>query len=189
MGTDRNRFSLLQGIFERASTSNSQDEWMARLTVKQGVLWREKVRPLCPGGDSLWPFVRHALAPATLHLLRVPLHLDVFLRAIETPGGDSLAPAALGDARVAHSLQGLYELLWKRIVTTPAAPASASVAHRVEVVHRLVKWMEDNQRTTAPKSLFERVESEHLLPAAQFLAHEGLLRETGRFWEFLHQTF
>lgn len=130
------------------------------------------------------------LSPATRELLRVPLHLDLFMRALS-----ELASAEGDIATLPHqmrSLQDLYSTIWQQVVrkNDPSAP---SVADREMVLKMVANEMNRRQSTTVPQSLFEdqSIEVGH---AAQWLASQGILvpkasLQLSRGWTFLHQTF
>ena len=129
----------------------------------------------------------HLLSPTAHKLFKTPLHLDIFLRAIEERDGEErLAIPISGDLRMG-SLHGLYRLLWERFITSSATPATP--AERLDVVRLLKDSMHRKQRTTAPDSLFMQQATERLLPARDYLASQGLLQRQGDSWSFLHQTF
>jgi len=123
------------------------------------------------------------LASATKRLLRVPLHLDLFARAIE----ERRTPPA-GDMLGVTTLQELYTAVWRAIVLKPA-PDGPPMADREEVLRVLTEYMDRAQRTTAPRSIFATTTTAHLDCAAQWLASAGILVVTTQDWSFLHQTF
>lgn len=127
------------------------------------------------------------LTPATRKLLRVPLHLDLFLRAVESRDEQGIMLPLPGDSHVARSLQDLYLLLWNRIVASPNAPIPVNV--RVDTIRALVEAMNDAQQTSVPHSLFQNSENDLRLQAAEFFEREGLLQSERGNWSFLHQTF
>ena len=130
------------------------------------------------------------LSPATRELLRVPLHLDLFMRALS-----ELASAEGDMATLPHqmrSLQDLYSTIWQQVVrkNDPSAP---SVADREMVLKMVANEMNRRQSTTVPQSLFED-QSLEVGHAAQWLASQGILVPKAslqliRGWTFLHQTF
>ena len=123
-----------------------------------------------------------ALTMTTRTLLRVPLHLDLFVRAIETQ------PAASRDGYGIESLQDLYALLWQNVVliTDPYAP---SLEDRVEVLRLMTERMQRDQQTAVSQALFATPERAHLQPAVTWLASTGILVLGVGEWSFLHQTF
>lgn len=125
-----------------------------------------------------------ALPPAAQKLLRVPLHLDLFMLAVAGQPPGSEPPHAL------TSLQDLYSLLWRNVILKPEAGAP-SAAEREDVLRRLTEDMDKRQRTSAPQALLTRADSCHLEAAARWLASAGILvlAGTGNDWSFLHQTF
>ncbi len=124
------------------------------------------------------------LSPATQQLLKVPLHLDLFVLAIESQtAGEGLS--------VSHgilSLQDLYTLLWRNVVrkTVDGSPA---ISQRERVISILTDYMNIEQRTSAPQSIIAKTDDEGLETAASWLASEGILVPGGTEWSFIHQTF
>lgn len=136
-----------------------------------------------------------SLSPTTQQLLRVPLHLDLFTRAVGTQTSHdperSVAPQPVA------TLQDLYSLLWSNVIRRPD-PQAPPVAHREQVIHLLTDAMNRCQRTSAPQSIFYAPETQHLDAAVQWLASQRILISTGAQsglvqlhteWCFLHQTF
>jgi hypothetical protein len=122
------------------------------------------------------------LTPATRTLLRVPLHLDLFVRSIEG--------AALG-FQADHgitSLQELYALLWHSVLLKTETN-SPPVPERVEVIQRMVERMRQEQQTTVPDAMFDTPALIRLRPAITWLASVGVLVPGPADWSFLHQTF
>lgn len=130
------------------------------------------------------------LSPATRELLRVPLHLDLFMRALS-----ELASTGTDIARLPHqirSLQDLYAIIWQQVVckNDPSAP---SVANREMVLKMVTNEVNRKQSMTIPQSLFvdQAVEIGY---AAEWLASQGILVpddliQLNRGWTLLHQTF
>ena len=126
------------------------------------------------------------LSPATRDLLRVPLHLDLFSRLLavrELP-----QDGGLDDAFGISTLQDLYALLWRDVVLANI-PSSPPASEREEVLRLLTDYMNHKQRTSAPRSVFARPETEHLRAAADWLSSAGILVPNVNDWSFLHQTF
>ncbi|MEZ4593906.1 MAG: ATP-binding protein [Chloroflexota bacterium] len=121
------------------------------------------------------------LSQATRELLCIPLHLDLFARAVanESP---------LEQLRGIASLQELYALIWQNIVLKQEA-GSPAVAERIEVLNRLTHYMNQQQRTVAPQSLLQTTDTAHLERAVNWLASVGILLRSKAEWSFLHQTF
>ncbi len=92
-----------------------------------------------------------SLSATTQQLLRVPLHLDLFTRAVraQTPhgAGRPVAPQPVA------TLQDLYSLLWSNVIRRPD-PQAPPVAHREQALHLLTDVMNRCQRTSAPQSIF-----------------------------------
>lgn len=125
------------------------------------------------------------LSGATRELLRTPLHLDLFSRilAAREPSPDSRR-----DAFDISTLQDLYALLWRDVVLA-GTPGSLRASEREEVLRLLTDRMNRDQRTSAPRSIFTKPETEYLEPAANWLASAGILIPSATEWSFLHQTF
>ncbi len=126
------------------------------------------------------------LSPATKDLLRVPLHLDLFSRLLATLAQP--ADAGGDDAFGISTLQDLYALLWRDVVLANI-PDSPPASERQEALRLLTDHMNRAQRTSAPRSVFARPETEHLRAAADWLSSEGILVPNANDWSFLHQTF
>ncbi len=136
-----------------------------------------------------------SLSPTTQRLLRVPLHLDLFTRAVspQTPHGAERPVTP----RPVATLQDLYSLVWSNVIRKPD-PQAPPVAHREQVIHLLTDAMNRCQRTSAPQSIFSDPEAQHLDAAVQWLASQRILIPTGAQsglvqlhteWCFWHQTF
>jgi len=132
--------------------------------------------------------VNHStLARATRELVRVPLHLDLFVSILRsemhthTPG---LQPTVFG----VTTLQDLYSLLW-RLEVLGSREGSPSASDRTEVIWLLTDYMRRRQKTSAPHTLFASPEREHLSAAVNWLASCGILTSAAHEWHFLHQTF
>lgn len=126
-----------------------------------------------------------ALSPATRELLRTPLHLDLFSRIVETHGSSQ---DTRRDALGISTLQDLYALLWRDVVFA-STPGSPRASERAEVLRLLTDYMDRKQRTSAPRSIFTRPDTEYLEPAVRWLASVGILVPSATGWSFLHQTF
>ncbi len=126
-----------------------------------------------------------SLSPVAKELLRTPLHLDLFSRILEARGSSQ---DARRDGLGISTLQDLYALLWRDVVlrNTPGSPRASE---REEVLRLLNEHMDRRQHTSAPRSILARPETEHLEPAARWLASAGILVPGATEWSFLHQTF
>ncbi len=125
------------------------------------------------------------LSPATQKLLRVPLHLDIFVMAIEgreLPSGESHQIPGI------TSLQGLYALLWQNVILRPE-PGSPPTTEREQVLRLLTERMDCDRRTSAPQSVLFTPQTQNLEQAARWLASAGILIPSATEWSFLHQTF
>ncbi len=125
------------------------------------------------------------LVPATQALLRVPLHLDLFVLAME---GQKLQPTDTSNAQGIASLQELYTLLWRNVVLKPEAGAPP-IFEREEVLRLMTERMNCEQTTSVPQSMFTTPETSHLQQSVSWLASAGILIQGATEWSFLHQTF
>jgi hypothetical protein len=125
------------------------------------------------------------LSGATRELLRTPLHLDLFslILATREPSSDSRR-----DAFGISTLQDLYALLWRDIVLA-STPGSPPASEREEVLRLLTDRMNRDQRTSVPRSIVTRPETQYLESATNWLASAGILIPSATEWSFLHQTF
>lgn len=123
------------------------------------------------------------LTKATQELLRTPLHLDLYMQAIENGSSHNTQ-------REINSLQELYNNIWEQVICR-LEPNSPSAADRKEVLYRLTSHMHNHREIAAPYSLLESDETQYLLPAARWLESTGILFRggMGASWSFLHQTF
>lgn len=125
------------------------------------------------------------LLPATQKLMRVPLHLDLFVRAME---GHVSQPTDRQNAQGITSLQELYALLWRNVILK-LEPDSPPASEREEVLQLMTERMNCEQRTSVPQSMFATPETQHLERAVNWLASAGILIPGATEWSFLHQTF
>jgi len=121
------------------------------------------------------------LAPETRQLLRIPLHLDLFVRVLER----SELKANISGI---NSLQALYHHLWLHVILRygPDIPAESD---REEVVRLFTDYMNDKRTTAVPHSVITASSNKHLQPAVRWLASAGILIQGATQWSFLHQTF
>ena len=122
------------------------------------------------------------LTSATKDLLSVPLHLDLFARAVSEDDIEFTKLCGIS------SLQELYALIWQHMVLRQEV-GSPALSERVEVINKLVEFMDANKRIIAPHSLLQTNESLHLEKAVNWLASRGILVSGKSSWSFLHQTF
>lgn len=164
---DRNSDPRLQRIEAAAEFSLSEfsDEEVASVLNHTGVTFSDLQLPL-------------------QKLLKTPLHLDLFVRAVE----DKQPNVNLNTLSQITSLQDLYDLLWTNIIMKPL-PEGPAMGDREAVLRTLANHMSLEQRTTAPYSLFTEADSKHLERAVAWLASEGVIISGGIEWSFLHQTF
>lgn len=115
------------------------------------------------------------LLPAHRILLKVPLHLRVYVQ-IAADVVPEQAPESF------RTLQDLYEALWrKRIAIIP--PDIPSVPQRVAAIYRLVEAMQSSHQLTVPVAVLD----EHS-EAADYLERVEFIRREGSNWMFLHPT-
>ena len=124
------------------------------------------------------------LSPATRELLRVPLHLDLFMRILEEQPSKAVGRSTDGIG----TLQDLYALLWREVVLVPNSE-SPPVHEREHVLRLMTDYMNREQRTSVPQAVFARPDAQHLDEATRWLASAGVLVWSGTGWSFLHQTF
>ena len=122
-----------------------------------------------------------ALSQATKELLRIPLHLDLFVRAV---ANHSKTEQLKGIA----SLQELYALIWQDVILRKET-GRHHIPERIEVIEHLTTYMNEYQRITVPQSFLQKPELMHLSDAADWLHSNGILAREGKSWSFLHQTF
>ncbi|HVE72478.1 MAG TPA: ATP-binding protein [Thermoanaerobaculia bacterium] len=111
-----------------------------------------------------------SLPKETLELLRVPLHLDLFL-------------LTRGAGYGAASLQDLYRTLLEDIALR-AAPDAPPRKSRADTLIALMRGMQAAQRT----SVADQNLAEEMLVAATWLASHGILVRASDGWAFRHQT-
>lgn len=128
-----------------------------------------------------------ALPRATRELLRVPLHLDLFVSILNSETYTH-TPETESTAFGVTTLQDLYSLLWK-LEVLGSGEGRPSAADRTEVIRVLTEYMRRRQKTSAPHTLFASPEREHLCAAVNWLASCGILISGAHEWHFLHQTF
>jgi hypothetical protein len=134
---------------------------------------------LCEEGVDLG-----TLSPATRGLLRVPLHLDLFMRILE----EQLSSGVRRNTDGISTLQDLYALLWREVILV-SDPESPPVHEREHVLRLMTDYMDRERRTSVPQSVFARPDAQHLDGATRWLANAGILVLSGTGWSFLHQTF
>jgi hypothetical protein len=114
------------------------------------------------------------LTPNTKKLLRLPLHLDLFLLA------------ASQDSQPV-TLQDLYAALL-RTVAFREDKTLPSLSNRIRALKELTAAMYQRQRTSMPVTFFAELGGDSLHSAAVWLASEGILLQTDTGWAFRHQT-
>ncbi|MGN8229695.1 NACHT domain-containing protein [Paenibacillus polymyxa] len=128
-------------------------------------------------------FDYNLLLPSTKKLLRIPLHLSLFLMALES-GERSELLQKLGFT----SLQELYHLLWEHVIMKhhPDAP---STWDRKQVLILMADYMDQKQKITVPKFIFTTKDTVALERAIQWLSSEGIIQSEREEFGFFHQTF
>ncbi|MGB5050439.1 MAG: hypothetical protein WBO46_15955 [Caldilineaceae bacterium] len=121
------------------------------------------------------------LSQATRQLLCIPLHLDLFARIVANRSTHE-------QLRGITSLQELYALIWQNVILKQEV-AGPPLAERVEVLSQLTRYMDRQQRTSAPQAVLQTATTVHLQRAVNWLASAGILLDSGTEWTFLHQTF
>lgn len=153
------------------------------ITFNLPLLDAADVRPFIEDHGLGW----ETLSSATRDLLQVPLHLDLFVMALERrANGSSQSVVDLGYG--VTTLQDLYRLLWRDVIRRDEFGAPP-VGERELAVQRLAECMTQARRTSAPQSLFSRYGNVLLEAAVRWLASVGIFVEAGNEWAFLHQTF
>jgi len=122
-----------------------------------------------------------ALAKPTRELLNIPLHLDLFVYAVENNAESGLVFKA-------SNLQELYGLIWENVVLKQD-PQGPRVHERVKALNHITDYMDREQTTTVPLSRFYNLESAELEKAISWLASAGIIIRGKVGWSFLHQTF
>ena len=122
-----------------------------------------------------------ALSQTTRELLRIPLHLDLFARAITNQ-------SKIEQLKGVASLQELYALIWQNVVLKYDVN-NQLISERIEVINLFTGYMNERQRTTVPHAVLQKPETVHLRRAAGWLSSNGILVGEGNTWVFLHQTF
>lgn len=116
----------------------------------------------------------NSLTASTRELLRIPLHLDLYL--LTTTERNTQAA----------TLQDLYASLL-RSVAFRTGPGLPSLPLRTRALRELTAHMYERQRTTAAGTFFADAGGELLHAAAAWLASEGVLIDSDG-WAFRHQT-
>lgn len=122
------------------------------------------------------------LSKDTRDLLATPLHLSLFVYAIES--GWSARDEILGIS----SLQELYANLW-RFVIFDFGENAPSQHDRYQLLHLITEYMDKEQKTVVPSAVFYSSATDNLQDSIGWLASKGILIESKQGWTFLHQTF
>lgn len=116
-----------------------------------------------------------SLTENTRQLLRLPLHLDLYL----------LVSAERGEQPA--TLQDLYAALLRNVALRDG-PALPPISSRSTALKELTAAMYALQRTSVPATFFLDRGGDALHAAAAWLASEGVLLHTENGWSFRHQT-
>lgn len=118
------------------------------------------------------------LTPATIALLRTPLHLELFVW-LKTVGGrpEDSAPSMLQD---------LYAALLTDVAFA-SAPGAPAVGARAGFLDAMTAFMATHQRVSVPLSHFHGIDPGGRILA--WLASQGVVSVSGSAVTFLHQTF
>jgi hypothetical protein len=125
------------------------------------------------------------LSPSTKELLRNPLHLDLFVLALE---GQAQSTVVHQKVEGVASLQELYSLLWRNVILKPE-PDSPPTSEREEVLRLMTEYRGREQTSLVPQSVFSGPDTIRLQQAVVWLASAGVLIPGADGWSFLHQTF
>lgn len=128
-------------------------------------------------------FDYNLLLPSTKKLLRTPLHLSLFLMALESGEHNELLQK-LGFS----SLQELYHLLWENVIMKQH-PDAPSTWERKQVLVQMANYMDQKQKITVPKFIFTTKDTVTLERAIQWLSSEGIIQSEREEFVFFHQTF
>ncbi|MGV7116663.1 NACHT domain-containing protein [Paenibacillus kyungheensis] len=123
------------------------------------------------------------LLPTTKHLLRIPLHLNLFLMAYESDGNKELF-----QDRSLSSLQELYQLVWDLVIMKQKVGAPPAY-EREQALFLIAEYMDSNQRIMVPKFFLSQKEPSVFERAFQWLFSEGIILAEGQELSFFHQTF
>jgi hypothetical protein len=120
------------------------------------------------------------LSRATSELLRIPLHLDVFMRLVRNAGASMTTTAT--------TLQALYTDLLTAIVLRPLGGSGPTAGEREAVLRAIVDDMSTHQRAAVPLETIRALgrAAEH---AVQWLASEGIVVVNADRATPFHQTF
>jgi hypothetical protein len=123
------------------------------------------------------------LTPSTQKLLAIPLHLHLFVMAIEN--GDEKSVTRNVDIA---SLHQLYQMIWDTFIISTNMDGPPAY-ERIEVVKLMAEHMNKRQTISVKKSLFTEYDKYRLQNAVHWLASSGLIVNGKNEWTFFHQTF
>ena len=170
------RILLSCRVFDRNS-----DPRLSRIELAQQFTLKELSEDEVASVLGLLRISLKELAQPTQKLLRIPLHLNLFTLAV---GKTEIDLSLWGIS----SLQELYRLIWQNIILNQE-PNSPPIADRIKVIQVLTDYMNRNQSTSAPQSLFHDQEFSNLISSVNWLASVGIITIGKTEWTFLHQTF
>lgn len=110
-----------------------------------------------------------------LELLRIPLHLDVFLKIFS----EDLKISAI------ESIQDLYSELWKLKINNNKTGKNVNHREVVKLIFELALMMYEKQSISIPEDLF----SDSFPQEIEYLSSEGIIIRKKNKIEFFHQTF
>ncbi|WP_083243633.1 NACHT domain-containing protein, partial [Paenibacillus nuruki] len=128
-------------------------------------------------------FNYHQLSSQSKELLKIPLHLNLFILAYNVNDNNSRS-----QLNQFSTLQELYQIVWNSVVMKKNQHAP-SEQERAEVLFSMTKSMNQNQKVTVRKSVVTQFESGKLIIALDWLLSEGIIIEEKESLSFFHQTF
>ena len=154
----------------------NQIEFGQRFNIKR--LSEEEIR----NALSLISFNCSHLSKATFELLTTPLHLSLFIQAIQSGWTDP------NEIYGASSLQELYASIWRYVIFSPSIKTPPE-SERKETIDFITNYMDDEQTIIIPQSVLFVPEKQRLQNAINWLASIGIIAESKNGWTFFHQTF
>jgi hypothetical protein len=122
------------------------------------------------------------LPEITRKLLSTPLHLDLLAMVLGTENSARTIPHSI------TSIQELYDLLWKNIIQK-REPGAPFISDRIDFLYKLIKYMDQERKTSAPRSILYNGGNGNLEKTEAWLASNGIIIQNKTGWTFLHQTF
>lgn len=131
-------------------------------------------------------FLFNHLSPTTKKLLKIPLHLDLFMLSVDQ--SSEANKSYVNSPIEMNNLQDLYSLLWQTVICKTDANAPSKTA-REKVLELVTAEMNRKQRVSVPRSFITRSGNQELIDAADCLASHGILVSYKNDWNLIHQTF